>query len=71
MAGYHVGCGLMEIYAGTLNKAGNMWTRKSEVTKEALIAAADYLYINEKEFRFDVDGGHFAMRIVELGDDDD
>lgn len=71
MAGYHVGCGLMGIYAGTLNKAGDMWTRKSEVTKEALTAAADYLITNKKEFRFDYDGGHFAMRIVELGDDDD
>jgi hypothetical protein len=31
MAKYHVGCGIIGIYAGTLNKKGDTWTRKSDV----------------------------------------
>ena len=31
MADYHVGCGIAGIYAGTLNKKGNMWVNKSEI----------------------------------------
>lgn len=52
MAEYHVGAGLFGIYAGTVNKYGDQWRNKSEVTKEALCAAAQYLMENEKEFRF-------------------
>lgn len=52
MAEYHVGTGLFGIYAGTLNPKGDTWRNKSEVTREALCAAARYLMENEKEFRF-------------------
>lgn len=42
MAEYHVGCGLFDIYAGTLKNEGkkgvNEWRSKSEVTNEALDA---------------------------------
>lgn len=31
MADYHVGCGIFEIYAGTLNKKGDLWKNKSMV----------------------------------------
>jgi len=52
MADYHVGAGLFGIYAGTLNPKGDTWRNKSEVTKEALGATAQYLLENEKEYRF-------------------
>jgi hypothetical protein len=40
MAKYHVGCGITAIYAGTLNKKGDMWINKSDVTDEAFSAVA-------------------------------
>lgn len=67
MAEYHVGAGLFGIYAGTLDKNGIKWRNKSEVTREALSAAAQYLLEQEKEYRFirASDGKAFVMRIVE------
>ena len=44
MAEYHVGCGLVGIYAGTLNKKKDMWLNKSDVTKEAICSVIQYLY---------------------------
>lgn len=44
MAEYHVGCGFAGIYAGTLNKKGNMWVNKSDVTEEAICSVVQYLY---------------------------
>ena len=68
MADYHVGAGLFGIYAGTLNPKGDTWRNKSEVTREALCAAAQYLLENEKEFRFQrrSDGGWFTMKVVSV-----
>lgn len=43
MAEYHVGSGCFGIYAGTVNKKGNMWQNKSECTDEALCAVRDYM----------------------------
>lgn len=48
MAEYHVGAGLFGIYAGTLNPNGDTWHNKSEVTREALRASAQYLFDNDK-----------------------
>lgn len=42
MAEYHVACGLAGIYAGTLNKRGTEWLKKSEVTEEARKAVIQY-----------------------------
>ena len=64
MAEYHVGCGIAGIYAGRLNKKGNMWLDKSDVTDEVLNCAFDYLYINKKELRGEVDGEKYVLRIV-------
>lgn len=64
MAEYHVGCGAFGIYAGRLNKKGDMWVSKSEVTDEVLSSAFDYLYYNKKEFIVKVDGKEYVMRIV-------
>lgn len=71
MADYHVGAGLFGIYAGTLNPKGDTWRNKSEVTKEALGAAAQYLQENEKEFRFKLksDEKWYVMKVFELQED--
>ena len=68
MAEYHVGCGIAgtEIYAGTLNKKGDMWINKSLVTDEVLGCAFAYLYINEKDFRVTINDVKYAMRIVPI-----
>jgi hypothetical protein len=67
MAEYHVGAGLFGIYAGTLDKSGIKWRSKSEVTREALSAAAQYLLEQEKAYQFirASDGKGFVMRIEE------
>lgn len=71
MAEYHVGAGLFGIYAGTLNPKGDTWRNKSEVTREALGAAAQYLMENEKEFRFrrKNDEKWYVMKVFELQED--
>ena len=45
MAQYHVGCSPITgtIYAGTVNKSGNAWLNKSDVTEEALASVRDHL----------------------------
>jgi len=52
MAEYHIGCGLAEIYAGTLNKKTKdgyqTWRNKSDVTEEAIAAVAQYFKQNLK-----------------------
>lgn len=71
MAEYHVGAGLFGIYAGTLNPKGDTWRNKSEVTREALGAAAQYLMENEKEFHFKrkSDEKWYVMKVFELQED--
>ena len=71
MAEYHVGAGLFGIYAGTLNPKGDTWRNKSEVTREALGAAAQYLMENEIEFRFKrkSDEKWYVMKVFELQED--
>ena len=71
MAEYHVGAGLFGIYAGTLNPKGDTWRNKSEVTREALGAAAQYLMENEKEFRFkrNSDEKWYVLKVVDLKED--
>lgn len=49
MAEYHVGCGAFGIYAGTLNKKGDMWLRKSDVTNEAIDAVIGHMYFQIPE----------------------
>ena len=71
MVEYHVGAGLFGIYAGTLNPKGDTWRNKSEVTREALGAAAQYLMENEKEFRFkrNSDEKWYVLKVVDLKED--
>ena len=71
MVEYHVGAGLFGIYAWTLNPKGDTWRNKSEVTREALGAAAQYLMENEKEFRFKrkSDEKWYVLKVVDLKED--
>ena len=64
MTEYHVGCGIFGIYAGRLNKKGDQWLSKSDVTEEVLNSAFDYLYTNKMEIRAKVEGKEYVMRIV-------
>lgn len=66
MAEYHVGVGLAGIYAGTLKANGMEWRNKSLVTNEVLCCAAEYLEMNQKEFRFTLHGERFALRVVPI-----
>lgn len=68
MAEYHVGCGIAGIYAGTVNKKGNMWQNKSCVTDEALDAVAGYLVMNNKELRFSYNNEQYVMRVEKMED---
>ena len=70
MAEYHVGCGLFGIYAGTLNKKGDMWLHKSEVTHEALDAVAGYLVINDECMTFDYKGERYILKVEKLKEGD-
>lgn len=64
MAEYHVGCGAFAIYAGTLNKGGNLWRTKSEVTEEAINAVALYLLENEEAVEFKYKGNSYRLEVT-------
>lgn len=63
MAEYHVGCGMTKIYAGTLNKQGNLWTRKSDVTDEAISAVAQFLLEHEEAMNFNYHGKRYRLAV--------
>lgn len=67
---YHVGAGIFGIYAGTLNPKGDTWRNKSEVTNEALGAAAQYLLQNEKIFCFTYRDKKYELCVKEREDED-
>lgn len=69
MPDYHVGCGAFGIYAGTLSKNKKLWQNKSEVTKEALCAVAEYLMQEDKVFRFENGGKWFELGVQEVIED--
>ena len=66
MANYHVGCGVFEIYAGTLNKKGNMWINKSEVTDECLSSSAQYLLEHNESMTFTYRGKRYKLSVSEM-----
>lgn len=66
MAEYHVGCGITAIFAGTLNKRGNMWLHKSDVTDEALSAAAQYLLEHCESMNFTYEGKQYRLAVTEI-----
>jgi len=63
MPNYHVGCGAFAIYAGTLNKKGDTWKEKTSVTNEALGAVAQYLLMEDKEYRFNLEDGEYVLKV--------
>lgn len=65
MSEYHVGCGIAGIYAGTVKKNGYEWLNKSDVTREALSSAAQYLLFNDKAYRFRHDGKQYELSVKE------
>lgn len=66
MAEYHVGCGLVGIYAGTLKKQGRLWMNKSNVTDEALSAVAQFLLLHNEAFEFDYSGKSYRLAVSEI-----
>ena len=63
MANYHVGCGIAGIYAGTLNKKGDMWVNKSDVTDEAINAVAQFLLEHEEAMEFNYQGKRYRLAV--------
>jgi hypothetical protein len=66
MSNYHVGCGITEIYAGTLNKSGNMWVNKSIVTDEAYRAVAQYCIEHNEGMEFNYKGKRYRLCVEEI-----
>jgi hypothetical protein len=66
MAEYHVGCGITAIWAGTLNKKGNMWLHKSDVTNEAFSAVAQYCVEQNEAMNFDYKGKRYKLAVTEI-----
>lgn len=63
MSEYHVGCGIAGIYAGTLNKKGDMWVNKSDVTDEAINAVAQFLLEHEEAMEFNYQGKRYRLAV--------
>ena len=71
MAEYHVGCGVFGIYAGILNKRGDMWVHKSDVTDEVIGCAAQYLLLNKAKFRFQYKDKSYVLKVEEEQEEGD
>lgn len=71
MAEYHVGCGIAGIYAGRLKKNGYEWIEKSDVTKEVLQCALDYLYTNGKVVTETINGKRYKMSVEPMAEGSD
>ena len=66
MAEYHVGCGSTGIFAGTINKKGNMWLNKSDVTDEAYNSVAQYILEHNQAMEFDYKGKRYRLAVTEI-----
>lgn len=68
MAEYHVGCGIanLNIFAGRLNKKGNMWLDKSDVTDEACRSVAKFLLNRDESFIFEQNGKQYRLWVQEM-----
>ena len=66
MAEYHVACGVAGINAGILNKKGDQWRNKNDVTNEALAAVAQRLFFDKKEYRFNYNEKRYVMKVTEM-----
>lgn len=68
MTEYHVGCGAFGIYAGTLKPNGEEWRNKSDVTDEAISAAAQYLLQNDESMTFTYKDKRYRLGVTEVGE---
>ena len=68
MSEYHVGVGVFGIYAGILNKNGDLWRNKSLVTDEACSATATYLLEHDESFLFEYEGKKYRLSVIEMGE---
>lgn len=68
MTKYHVGCGAFGIYAGVLNKNGDKWLYKSDVTDECIGASAQFLLQNDQRLKFDYKGKRYCLKVEECND---
>lgn len=66
MANYHVGCGITGIFAGILNKKGDTWVNKSDVTNEAISAVAQFLLEHEEAMTFSYHGKRYRLEVKKL-----
>ena len=66
MVEYHVGCGITAIFAGTLNKKGDMWIHKSDVTKETFNAVAQYCLEHNEAMNFNYKGKRYRLAVTEI-----
>ena len=66
MAEYHVGCGAFGIYAGTLKPNGIEWRNKSDVTDEAISAAAQYLLQHDEPMEFTYKDKRYRLGVAEV-----
>lgn len=71
MAEYHVGCGAFAIYAGTLNKKGDLWRSKSKVTKEAINAVAQFLLEQEETVEFQYHNSRYRLAVTKIKNKED
>lgn len=71
MAEYHVGCGVFGIYAGVLNKKGDKWLHKSDVTDECISASAQFLLENNQCMTFDYSDKKYVIRVDEYKESGD
>lgn len=53
------------IFAGTLNKKGNMWLHKSDVTKEVFNAVAQYCLEHDEAMNFNYNGKRYRLAVTE------
>nr|DAJ55832.1 MAG TPA: hypothetical protein [Caudoviricetes sp.] len=66
MTEYHVGCGAFGIYAGTLKPNGIEWRNKSDVTDEAISAAAQYLLQHDESMEFTYKDKRYRLGVIEV-----
>lgn len=66
MAQYHVGCGAFGIYAGTLKPNGIEWRTKTDVTDEAISAAAQYLLQHDESMVFTYKDKRYRLGVTEV-----
>ena len=61
MAVYHVGCGEISgrIYAGTINKKGDKWVNKTDVTEEEKAAG---IHFNKSGRKVDAKGRFVKLK---------